>query len=803
MRFRDLAALHSLLLLTLAATAAPPAAAAARPDWPALYGPLGNGVSPEAGVLSPASVEALVEAWRTPLGSGYSSVVTAGDRAFTLFSDGDRDVAAALDTQSGEELWRTPLGETYRGHDGSHDGPIATPTVAGDRLVAATPHGRLSALDVASGAQVWSVDLAAEHGVEVAFYGYAHSPLVDGDRVIVQGLGAEAPALLAFDLADGRLLWKGAGSSPGESYASPLLTTLAGARQVVALGRNRLFAADPADGRLLWEKEVEAGHPERLMALPDDRLLVPGWDEGLLMFQVRREGEGFAVEERWREARVGSSHAPPIHLDGLLFAFDGSILVCLDASDGSILWRHRTYDGSVIGVDGYLAVLGRRSGLVHLLRPHREGYEELARFAAFEPGTQAITPLSTARGLILARSLQEVVALRSGEAPGSTRDGVAETTHSGAEIEELWRLRLDHNLAPSGTAAVVVGESLAYTLLSDGDSDFAVALDPTAAREIWRHRLDPTAEGADSGPGGSPVLSGDTLFALSTSCRLFALDAAGGRALWQIDLKDELAAGSRSRGCQSTPAVYQDTVIVSPAGETHRVVALDRATGRLVWSNGDVDPPRYASPVVAEILGEPQLLVHGYERSEEGSIHSTVYGLDPSSGTTLWRFSEASDWSFTTPSVMEDGSVLYSGWNRTIRISLTRSDDGVWEPRARWTSSSLESVVGRDGLIFAASGENLLCLRLDDGEQLWSRPIGRSFVTPYGGALAVLSSEAPYVRLVEASGEDYRELVRLEVFSPGAVNNTPPTVDGATLLVRNGEELVALRRRSAPAGPIR
>jgi outer membrane protein assembly factor BamB len=349
----------------------------------------------------------------------------------------------------------------------------------------------------------------------------------------------------------------------------------------------------------------------------------------------------------------------------------------------------------------------------------------------------------------------------------------------------------------------VVGESLAYTLLSDGDSDFAVALDPTAAREIWRHRLDPTAEGADSGPGGSPVLSGDTLFALSTSCRLFALDAAGGRALWQIDLKDELAAGSRSRGCQSTPAVYQDTVIVSPAGETHRVVALDRATGRLVWSNGDVDPPRYASPVVAEILGEPQLLVHGYERSEEGSIHSTVYGLDPSSGTTLWRFSEASDWSFTTPSVMEDGSVLYSGWNRTIRISLTRSDDGVWEPRARWTSSSLESVVGRDGLIFAASGENLLCLRLDDGEQLWSRPIGRSFVTPYGGALAVLSSEAPYVRLVEASGEDYRELVRLEVFSPGAVNNTPPTVDGATLLVRNGEELVALRRRSAPAGPIR
>src|SRR4029450_13836175 len=87
------------------------------------------------------------EVWRKPLGSGFSGVSVGGARGYTALSDGTRDQAIAFDAGSGKELWRTPLGDTYRGHDGSRDGPISTPTVEAGRVLLVAPRGHLYALD--------------------------------------------------------------------------------------------------------------------------------------------------------------------------------------------------------------------------------------------------------------------------------------------------------------------------------------------------------------------------------------------------------------------------------------------------------------------------------------------------------------------------------------------------------------------------------------------------------------------------------------------------------------------------------
>src|SRR5262245_27897380 len=105
-----------------------PTAALSDDAWPRLWGPSGDGKADAAARLPGGTALRVREAWRRPIGSGFSGIAVAGGRGFTAFSEGAQDHAVAFDAATGRELWRTSLGEAYRGHDGSKDGPSSTPT---------------------------------------------------------------------------------------------------------------------------------------------------------------------------------------------------------------------------------------------------------------------------------------------------------------------------------------------------------------------------------------------------------------------------------------------------------------------------------------------------------------------------------------------------------------------------------------------------------------------------------------------------------------------------------------------------
>lgn len=112
-------------------------------DWPGFRGARGDGVSDETGVFGDGGVW-LEVTWKRPLGKGYSGVSVADGRVVTMFSDGESDVVIGLDAVDGRERWRYAVAETYKGHDGSQDGPIATPVIADGRVFALGPAASLS-----------------------------------------------------------------------------------------------------------------------------------------------------------------------------------------------------------------------------------------------------------------------------------------------------------------------------------------------------------------------------------------------------------------------------------------------------------------------------------------------------------------------------------------------------------------------------------------------------------------------------------------------------------------------------------
>lgn len=386
-------------------------AAAAEPaslDWPRLWGPAGDGVS--AAPLTLAEVPRATELWRRAIGSGFSGITTWGDRGFTAESDGTDDHAVAFAVATGTELWRTRLGPTYRGHDGSKDGPISTPTADGERIFIVGPHGGLHALDASTGRPLWQHDLMAEYAALAPVYGFATSALVVGPRLLVQ-VGGPTHNLAAFDKATGALLW-GVSHSKTTGYSSPVLATLAGREQVVVHANDLLYAVEPADGSLLWSHPVgtpqEAGQSP--LVLPGDRVLIPRWDESRLI-QVRRSGGGFSAAELWRSPRLRGSYSPTLYHDGHLFGFGGAYLVCLDPADARVVWREKVYSGGAILVDAHLVILGDQSGDMRVAQVSRQAYRERLKIPVFNAGATSATTPSFARGRILLRNVEEILAL--------------------------------------------------------------------------------------------------------------------------------------------------------------------------------------------------------------------------------------------------------------------------------------------------------------------------------------------------------------------------------------------------------
>jgi outer membrane protein assembly factor BamB len=386
-------------------------------EWPRLWGPRGDAQAAQPAAPPDADL-ALRELWRRPLGSGFSGIAVVGGRGFTAETDGTDDHALAFDLETGRTLWRRRLGPTYRGHDGSRDGPIATPAVHAGRVFISGPHGGLFALDAASGAILWQHDLKAEMGANLPFYGFGTSPTPIGDRVVVQVGGGETHGLVAFDGAVDH------GKSAG--YSTPLVASLAGVPQLVVIGHENVYAVRPEDGALLWSHKLdEAEEPSRPpIALDGSRVLVPRWSSAILI-EVTREGETFGVVERWRSARFKGTYSPGVLHGGHLYGFNAQYLVCLDPASGDVKWRHKANAGALVLVGRHLLVLGEQSGLLRVVEATPEGYRQVAELPAFNAGAASFTHPSIAGGRAYLRNTEELLAVELSVGPRAAQPAAA------------------------------------------------------------------------------------------------------------------------------------------------------------------------------------------------------------------------------------------------------------------------------------------------------------------------------------------------------------------------------------------
>jgi outer membrane protein assembly factor BamB len=292
-----------------------------------------------------------------------------------------------------------------------------------------------------------------------------------------------------------------------------------------------------------------------------------------------------------------------------------------------------------------------------------------------------------------------------GQWRGPDASGVSSTANPPLEWSETRNIRWKVEIPGRGHATPVVWNDRVFVLTAvpagvSGEAQHAprggltprgvhkfmvLAIDRRTGRTLWEriaaeqepHEASHTDNG--SWASSSPITDGESVFAYFESFGLYAYDF-NGTLKWKKDLGDKRMRNQFGEG--STPALHGNTLVIvwdHLNGEGSFIVAIDKRDGRELWRVRRDEIDTWATPLVLEVNGRPQVIVPAMRRNR---------AYDLTTGAVVWESDGLTMNPIPSP-VYADGLVfLMSGFQgndlKAIRVADARGNiDNT--PHVAWT----------------------------------------------------------------------------------------------------------------------
>jgi outer membrane protein assembly factor BamB len=366
-------------------------------DWPQWRGP--NRDNKVTGFTAPQTwPKELTQKWKAQVGLGDASPALVGDRIYVFTRQGDDEVIACLDAQSGKEVWHDKYAtDKVTGAASGHPGPRSTPAVAKGKVCTFGVGGTLSCLDAATGKVSWRKETKAHP----RFFTAASPIVVDGKCIAFLG-GQGKGEIVAYDLASGEEKWKWTGEGP--AYGSPVLMTVGDSKQLVTLTESSLIGVEVGNGKQLWKTVYKSRYNSCTPIIDGQTVICSSQPGGTVAFKIEKEGDGFTAKELWKKSHAAGIYNTPVLKDGLLYGLSPSPTAaaarmhqppnnffCMNAQTGEELWTDKALRGecgAVLDAGSVLLALTSDSNLV-AFKPSNKEYTELAKIKVADTETWA------------------------------------------------------------------------------------------------------------------------------------------------------------------------------------------------------------------------------------------------------------------------------------------------------------------------------------------------------------------------------------------------------------------------------
>ncbi len=330
-------------------------------DWPRLLGPGDDATTTEAGLLGELPKAGLPVLWEVGKGSGFGGPAIVGERVVFFHRVDTKEVVECVSAETGQGIWKVEYPAVYRSRYGGSEGPRTSPVIAEGRVFTFGITGALHCLELATGKVVWERECAEDFAMDKQFFGFGSTPLVMGQRLILQ-LGGKVDGVpvnaVALDVATGKSLWS-AKHEWSASYASPVPAKLHGRECVLifAGGESRpptggLLVVDAADGAVLAATPHRAENAESVNASSP---VVASAEQGkaarIFVSEAYTAGgrcveiaADFTVKSAWVAEKFGMYWMTPLVREGCIYGFAGmseslAELACYDVATGKERWR--------------------------------------------------------------------------------------------------------------------------------------------------------------------------------------------------------------------------------------------------------------------------------------------------------------------------------------------------------------------------------------------------------------------------------------------------------------------------------
>ncbi len=364
----------------------------------------------------PATLDKLVRKWSLPLNASYSGPVMNEKLVFTTESkERQYELAHAVDRNTGKIVW-TAQWEGYQGVPffaaRNGDWIRSTPALTAESLYVCGMKDLLVSLDVRTGKEQWRLDFPADMKAKTQSFGFACSPLVEGDALYVHG-GA---GLCRLDRKTGKLIWRAlddGGGMNGGSFSSPVVATIGGKQQIISQGRTSVSGLDLQTGSQLWSQPIKAFRGMNIFTpvIKGNRLFTSaydgvsqGWDLG------KAEGGSFKVVMAWEHKAEGYMSTPLVISGKIFMHLRNKRFTCLDLATGAQDWVTDEKFGeywSMVYQGSRILALDQR-GILYYIQASPKRFELIGQQKVAD--TEAWAHLAVDDGMVVVRSLTALTA---------------------------------------------------------------------------------------------------------------------------------------------------------------------------------------------------------------------------------------------------------------------------------------------------------------------------------------------------------------------------------------------------------